>query len=209
LESIDRLVATDSGPPERRVVRFHPVARRQPRRSGPWTEVQVIRVLKCVGVWLALACAWPAVAERGPVRIPPPPASSKARSSMSGGLLAPGSVDRAKPHRPREDRGGRQRHRPRPIRSRGRRGSHGHRHACRSTQARENGHDRTHRSDAWASGSSRAGRLLPDGEHTTRAPGFVPVASVQLLTRPSEGLSAFVMTLSVIVHVAPGAATAL
>ena len=56
--------------------------------------------------------------------------------------------------------------------------------------------------DDLASGSTRRAVLLVVGEYTSRAPGFVPVANVQLLIGTSAVLSSFVMASSVVVHLA-------
>jgi hypothetical protein len=51
-----------------------------------------------------------------------------------------------------------------------------------------------------ASASTGGTVRLVVGEYTSRAPGFVPVAKVQLLTRTSSVLSWFVMASSVLIH---------
>jgi hypothetical protein len=53
--------------------------------------------------------------------------------------------------------------------------------------------------DDLGSGSPRAAVLLMGGgQYTSRAPGFVPVANVQLLIRTSAVLSSLFMTSSVV-----------
>jgi hypothetical protein len=55
--------------------------------------------------------------------------------------------------------------------------------------------------DDWASGSARGTAFLVGGEYTARAPGFVPVARVQLLIT-SALLSSFGTASSVVGHFA-------
>jgi hypothetical protein len=52
------------------------------------------------------------------------------------------------------------------------------------------------------SGSPRAAVLFMDGEYTSRDPGFVPVANVQLLIPTPAVLSSLFMTSSLAVHFA-------
>ena len=60
-------------------------------------------------------------------------------------------------------------------------------------------HATNHLDDDLGSGLPGAALFLLGGEYTSRAPGFVPVASVQLLTGTSPVLSSLFMTSSVAV----------
>ena len=59
---------------------------------------------------------------------------------------------------------------------------------------------RNHVDDDLGSGLPGAVIFLVGGEYTSRAPGFVPVANVQLLTGTSAVLSSLFMISSVAVH---------